>query len=126
MLLQEIAGRRKTEEELRLSEERFRRSFDEGPFGMILANPDYTIVMANKAFCGLLGDTEPELAGQSIADITCEEDREKCREFSGQFICKSPHPPLYQRRVRGDLHASLSPFRAWMLFREKGYKLEGS
>ena len=82
----DITDRKRAEEELRLSEERFRRIFDEGPFGMMLANPDYTIVMANKALCGLLGYTEQELAGQSIADITCEEDREKDREFSGQLF----------------------------------------
>ncbi|MCK9363785.1 MAG: EAL domain-containing protein [Syntrophales bacterium] len=103
LLLQEIAGRRKTEEELRLSEERFRRIFDEGPFGMMLANPDYTIVMANKAFCGLLGYTEQELAGQSIADITCEEDREKGREFSGQLFAGSISVlHLEKRYVRKD------------------------
>jgi len=103
LLLQEIAGRRKTEEELRLSEERFRRIFDEGHFGMILANPDYTIVMANKAFCGLLGYSEQELAGQSIADITCEEDREKGREFSGQLFAGSISVlRLEKRYVRKD------------------------
>ncbi|MCX5832043.1 MAG: EAL domain-containing protein [Deltaproteobacteria bacterium] len=96
-------ARKQAEEELRLSEERFRRIFDEGHFGMMLANPDYTIVMANKAFCGLLGYSEQELAGQSIADITCEEDREKNREFSGKLFAGSiPVLHLEKRYIKKD------------------------
>jgi diguanylate cyclase (GGDEF)-like protein/PAS domain S-box-containing protein len=100
---QDITARKRAEEELRLNEERFRRIFDEGPFGMILANPDYTIIAVNKAFCGLLGYSEQELAGQSIADITCEEDREKSREFSGKLFTGSiPVLRLEKRYVRKD------------------------
>ena len=100
---QDITARKRAEEELRLSEERFRRIFDEGHFGMTLANSDYTIVMANKAFCGLLGYSEQELAGQNLIDLTCEEDREKSREFSGQLFAGSiPVFRLEKRYVRKD------------------------
>src|SRR3989339_379856 len=44
-----------------------------------------------------------ELAGQSIADITCEEDREKGREFSGQLFAGSISVlRLEKRYVRKD------------------------
>ena len=100
---QDITDRKRAEEELRLSEERFRRIFDEGPFGMILVNPDYTIVTANKVFCGLLGYTEQELIGQNFVDLTYEEDREKSREFSGQLFAGSiPVFRLEKRYVRKD------------------------
>ncbi|MCK9362548.1 MAG: EAL domain-containing protein [Syntrophales bacterium] len=98
-----IIERKRAEEELQLSEERFRRIFDEGPVGMILANPDYTIIAVNKVLCGLLGYSEQELADQSIADITCEEDREKDREFSAQLFADSlPVLHLEKRYVRKD------------------------
>lgn len=98
-----IINRKRAEEALRESEERFRRIFDEGPFGMILTNPDYTIAMVNKVFCELLGYTEQELAGQRIADITYEEDREKTREFSGQLFASSiPMFRLEKRYIRKD------------------------
>ena len=101
--VRDITERKRAEEELRLSEERFRRIFDEGPFGMILVSPDYTIVTANKVFCGLLGYTEQELIGQNIVDITYEEDREKSREFSGQLFAGSiPVFRLEKRYVRKD------------------------
>jgi diguanylate cyclase (GGDEF)-like protein/PAS domain S-box-containing protein len=70
---------------------------------MILTNPDCTIVMANKAFCGLLGYSEQELVGQSIADITCEEDIEKSKELLGQLFANSiPVFRLEKRYVRKD------------------------
>jgi PAS domain S-box-containing protein len=101
--IRDITDRKRAEEVLRESEERFRRIFDEGHFGMILANPDYTITMANNAFCGLLGYTEQELIGQSIADITYEEDREKSREFSGKLFAGSiPVLHLEKRYVKKD------------------------
>ncbi|MBU3926466.1 MAG: transporter substrate-binding domain-containing protein, partial [Bacteroidetes bacterium] len=98
-----IMEQKKAEGALRLSEERFRHIFDEGPFGMNLTNPDHTIAMVNKAFCELLGYTEQELAGQSIADITYEEDREKSREFAGQLFAGSiPMFRLEKGYVRKD------------------------
>jgi diguanylate cyclase (GGDEF)-like protein/PAS domain S-box-containing protein len=101
--VRDITDRKKSEEKLRLSEERFRRIFDEGPVGMMLANPDYIIIAVNKVFCELLGYTEQELAGQSVADITCEEDREKSREFSRQlFAGSTPVFRLEKRYVKKD------------------------
>jgi diguanylate cyclase (GGDEF)-like protein/PAS domain S-box-containing protein len=96
-----IAAQQKAEEALRVSEERFRRIFDEGPVGMILANPDYTIIAVNKVFCGLLGYSEQELIGQSLVDVTYEEDKEKGREFSEQLFAGSiPMLRLEKRYVR--------------------------
>jgi diguanylate cyclase (GGDEF)-like protein/PAS domain S-box-containing protein len=99
----DITDRKQAEDELRLSEERFRRIFDEGPFGMSIEKPDRTIIAANKALCELLGYTEQELAGQNIADITYEEDREKSKELLGQLFANStPVFRLEKRYVRKD------------------------
>jgi PAS domain S-box-containing protein len=70
--VRDITERKQAEQECQLSEERFRRIFDEGPFGMGLESPDHTIITANKVLCELLGYTEQELTGKNIADITCE------------------------------------------------------
>jgi diguanylate cyclase (GGDEF)-like protein/PAS domain S-box-containing protein len=98
-----IIERKRAVEALRESEERFRRIFDEGPFGIILVSPDYTIITVNKAFCELLGYTEQELVGHSVADITYEEDREKSTELTGQLFTGSiPMFRLEKRYVRKD------------------------
>src|SRR5674476_848596 len=79
---QDITDRKQAEQELRLNEERFRHIFEEGPVGMVLVSPDYTIIAVNKVFCGLLGYSEQEIIGQNFVDLTYEADREKSRAFS--------------------------------------------
>jgi diguanylate cyclase (GGDEF)-like protein/PAS domain S-box-containing protein len=103
---EDITEYKRAEEELRLSEERFRRIFDEGPFGMGLESQDHTIIAVNKVLCELLGYTEQELAGQNIVDITYEEDKEKSKELLGQlFANTSPVLRLQKRYVKknGDI-----------------------
>lgn len=90
--------RKRAEEELRLSEERFRHIFDEGPIGMALESPNYTILAANKALCKLLGYSAQELAGQNFADLTFAEDREKSRELTENLVTGGT--PLIQLEKR--------------------------
>ena len=91
----------KISKDLRESEERFRRIFDEGPFGMILGNPDPTIVRANRSFCELLGYSEQELVDLNFIDLTYEEDRKKTQEFSEQlFAGRLPVYRLEKRYVK--------------------------
>jgi PAS domain S-box-containing protein len=97
-LTRDITERKRGEEELRLSEERFRRIFDEGPFGMGLEDPDHTIIAANKVLCGLLGYTEQELAGRSVADVIYEEDREKSKEALEQLFTNGT--PVFRQEKR--------------------------
>ncbi|HBB16838.1 MAG TPA: hypothetical protein DCZ97_07500 [Syntrophus sp. (in: bacteria)] len=98
-----IIKRKRAEEALRESEERFRRIFDEGPVGMGLESLDYKIVAVNKAFCELLGYAEQELVGKNLIDFTYKEDREKSKEFSGQLFAGSiPVLRLEKRYVRKD------------------------
>jgi diguanylate cyclase (GGDEF)-like protein/PAS domain S-box-containing protein len=88
-VVRDITDRKQVEQECQLSEERFRRIFDEGPFGMGLESPNQTIIAANKVLYELLGYTEQELTGKSTADIICEEDRSKSREVLGQLFANS-------------------------------------
>ena len=89
--VRDITERKRAEEERRLSEERFRRIFDEGPFGMVLESPDHTIIAVNKMLCELLGYAEQELIGQNIVNLTYEEDREKSKELL-RTIIRKPYP----------------------------------
>jgi diguanylate cyclase (GGDEF)-like protein/PAS domain S-box-containing protein len=101
--IRDITERKRAEEVLRESEERFRIIFEEGPFGMGLESPDHTILAANKVLCELLGYTEQELTGQSIAEITYEEDREKSKELLGQLFANSTRVFRMEKRyVRKD------------------------
>ena len=43
------------------SEDLFRKTLEEGPIGMAVANPSFQIVEVNEAFCQMLGYTKQEL-----------------------------------------------------------------
>ncbi|MGO9614389.1 MAG: PAS domain S-box protein [Dissulfurispiraceae bacterium] len=85
-VVRDITASKVAEERLRESEEKFRRIFEDGPLGMMIAAPDYRIVKANKAFCNMLGYAEEELVGFGIEDLTYGEDREKSTTLSRQLL----------------------------------------
>lgn len=73
--IQDISQRKRAEQALRRSEERFRRAFEDGPVGVTFVDRELRFIKANRAFCELLGYTEGELQGLSTTDITHPEDR---------------------------------------------------
>jgi PAS domain S-box-containing protein len=66
----DITERKQAEESLRESEDRFRKIFEEGQFGMVIVNKDFFFVRANAAFCAMLGYSEAELVSRTFRDIT--------------------------------------------------------
>jgi PAS domain S-box-containing protein len=72
----EITERKRAEKALKDSEERFRKVFEEGPLGMVIANPtEGKFLRANDLFCQLLGYTEEELKHLTFLDVTHPEHR---------------------------------------------------
>jgi PAS domain S-box-containing protein len=76
----DVTERKQIEENLRQSEERFRRIFDDSPLGIIIVSSSYNILKANKAFCEMLGYTSEELVGRSMRELTHLEDINKSEE----------------------------------------------
>ncbi|MBN2593967.1 MAG: PAS domain S-box protein, partial [Sedimentisphaerales bacterium] len=76
----DITGRKKAEESLRESEERFRKVFEEGPIGMVLTSRDMKFFRANPAFCKMLGYTTGEMSGKTFLDVTHPAHRNADRE----------------------------------------------
>ena len=67
---QDVTGYRNAVEALRLSEEQFRRTFDQSPVGAAVTSLDFHFVRVNEALCKMLGYTKDELIGRSFTDIT--------------------------------------------------------
>jgi PAS domain S-box-containing protein len=82
----DIVLRKRAEENLRLSEEQFRLTFDRSPAGSAIVEPDCRFQRVNASLCRLLGYTEDELRGRSFADFTHQDDREKDRALVHQLL----------------------------------------
>jgi len=74
-LMQENDDRRKAEEALRASEERWSKLAENSSAGIALIAPDGRFIAANLALQKMLGYTEYELRGNTVANISHEEDR---------------------------------------------------
>jgi PAS domain S-box-containing protein len=66
----DITERRKSEDALLASEERFRKAFGAAPVAMVIASVDGHFLQVNQAFCEMLGYTEQELLAKTISDVT--------------------------------------------------------
>jgi PAS domain S-box-containing protein len=74
-LTQENSDRRKAEEALRASEERWRKLFENSSAGIALVTPDGRYIAANLALQKMLGYTEEELQSLTSLEVSHEEDR---------------------------------------------------
>lgn len=74
---QDITERRRMEEELRRSDERFRLAFTHAAIGKAIISPDWRILEANPAACSILGYGESELVTLPPEALTLPEDRAK-------------------------------------------------
>jgi len=77
----DIAERKKNEEKLRLSEQRFKKYFDLGLVGMAVLNADGSWQYYNNRLCEILGYSYEELSEVSWQDITYYEDIEENRRL---------------------------------------------
>jgi PAS domain S-box-containing protein len=71
----DITDRKRAEQALRESEEKFRRVFQDAAAGMVMISPDLRFRAANRAFCQFIGYPEQELIGRDVAAIAHPEDQ---------------------------------------------------
>ena len=94
------------------SEERFRRSFEASPLGMVIVTPERQYIRANQNFCHMIGYREDEIIGHYTRDFTYPDDREKTealvvRLFAGE-IASYTVDKRYQHKDDYDVWARLS------------------
>jgi PAS domain S-box-containing protein len=77
-----IARARRSRQDLAMSEQRFRKVFDDSAIGMTLTDVHGRFIRVNPAACQLFGRTESDLLGRSFADITHPDDLDAVRVLS--------------------------------------------
>ena len=73
-MFQDVTERRRGNEELRRSEERFRTAFETAPIGIVIADAIGGAIDANPAALGILGYSLEELRGRHVSTITHPDD----------------------------------------------------
>src|SRR5579859_7863104 len=68
------------------SDERFRRVFEDAPFGITILGLDSRFQEANDAFCQMIGYAPEELTARTYLEITHPEDRDKEIELTEQVF----------------------------------------
>src|SRR6202048_4821120 len=82
----EVVQRRRTEETLRASEQRWRSMFEASAVGIALTDENRHFVAANEAFQKMIGYTAKELSNLGPVEITYEDDREATREMLDDML----------------------------------------
>jgi PAS domain S-box-containing protein len=77
ILATDVTERKRSDERLRESEERFRLAFENAPIGMALVGLDERLLDVNASLCAILGHPRERLLGMTVPEITYPDDVER-------------------------------------------------
>lgn len=102
-LEQELAHRKRAEEEQRRHACYYRSIFEHADIGFAQIGPDDRFVDANSAFCRMLGYTREELRRKAHLDLTHPDDRERDRQMRERLMTEQAASLHWEKRyVRKD------------------------
>jgi PAS domain S-box-containing protein len=93
---------KRDEEALRESEARLRATVEQATAGVARCDTNGRIVFANRTLCKMLGYTESELIGKSVAEVTHRDDLEKSMRLFQHMIQLGKPFEIEKRYIRKD------------------------
>ena len=100
--IQDITGRKRTEESLRNSETRFRGLIDLAADGILLGSPEGIILEANQYMCVLAGMTRKDLIGKDIRDLSFSKESVASRPWRFDLLLKGETVVSERTLIRPD------------------------
>ncbi|HZY57515.1 MAG TPA: PAS domain S-box protein, partial [Rubrobacteraceae bacterium] len=86
LIHEDVTERKRAEEELRESEERFRGTFEQAAVGMAHVGTDGRWLRVNQRLCDIVGYEKEELLGLTFSDTTHPDDRETDLEGARRLL----------------------------------------
>ncbi|MEF2229807.1 MAG: PAS domain S-box protein [Pseudodesulfovibrio sp.] len=123
-ILHDITRRRRDEERLAASEERFRGLFESSADGIVYLSPPDTIKDANPAFCSIVGRSRDELIGMNAHQLSPAPYGEKVRNvFWNDVVGKDCCGEYEKEYIHADGHLVPASVRIWAIRGERGAPL---
>jgi PAS domain S-box-containing protein len=97
-IIRDITERKKTEKELRESEERFRLAFENANIGVCLVDLEGNLTKVNSKMCEIFGYTKKELEHMTVNDIALPEDIDKSPEFIQKTLRGEIDRGIFEKR----------------------------
>ncbi len=108
----DITERKLNEERIKESEQKFRKIFENSPFGMVMSDRTFRFIAVNDTFCQMLGYDKEELSKLTFKDIThpaeINRDAENARRLVAGEILVYKTEKRYLRKDGQAIWASLT------------------
>src|SRR5919112_766393 len=116
LIVRDVTERKRSEEDMRASEERFRATFEQAAVGIAHNAPDGTWLRVNRKLCEILGHSREELLEKTFQDVThpddlattVEQDRRLLAGAIGSFSMEKRYIKKDGSTVWGNLTVSLA------------------
>jgi PAS domain S-box-containing protein len=102
-LIRDLTERKRAEEALRESEQRFRATFEQAAVGVSLVAPDGRVLRVNEKLCEILGYAQEEVLGHNVRRVSFPEDLEEDQRRLARVLAgETGIYPVEKRYVRKD------------------------